>query len=81
MPDWAKLPLVAILPFSLTVKLGVPLDWIESKVLGEPTLVSLITIAVAVPWLVMVKLEGWAVLARVKVMLRLLVVVISLPPL
>ena len=73
--------MVEISPFSLTLKLTVPSDWRERRVLVTEFLVSLITKAVASPWLLMVKLESFAVSARLKTMLLLLVVVISLPPL
>lgn len=43
------LPEVESTPFSLIVSLGEPPDWISSKVLVAPALVSLITTAVAVP--------------------------------
>ena len=72
--------MVATAPVSSTVKLGVPLDWRESKVLVA-ALVSLMTNAVAVPWLVMLKLESVVVSASVKEIFLLSVVVIVFPPL
>ena len=79
VPDWVIEPLVLTLPFSSTVKLGVPFDCKERRVLLAE-LVSLITRAVAVPWLVMLKLESVAVSAKVNEMFLLSVVVIVLPP-
>ena len=72
--------MVAISPFSLTAKLTVPFDWRERRVLVTELFVSLITKAVAPPWLLMVKLESVAVSARLKTMFLLSEVVISLPP-
>jgi hypothetical protein len=79
-PDWEKLPLVAISPFSLTLKLTVPSDWRERRVLVAEVFVSLITKAVAVPWLLIVKLESVAVSARLKTIFLLSAVVMELPP-
>jgi len=73
--------LVVILPDSSTAKFWVPLDWRAIRVLVA-ALVSLMTKAVAVPWLFTVKLDGVAVAARLKMMLPLVSeVVILLPPL
>ena len=86
------MPLVARAPVSSTVKLGVPLDWRERRVLVA-ALVSLTTIAVPVPALVSAKPVALPLLARVnevgvarpdakvKAILLPVVVVMVLPPL
>jgi len=73
------LPLVTTVPSAVTEKLVTPFDWSARRVLaGE--LVSLITRAVAVPSLLIVKLEGVEVAARLKTMFLLSAVVMVLPP-
>ena len=80
----APVPVVTILPdvdrvpFSLMVNVST-LPYLTAKEVFIPTFVSSITNAVAVPSLVMLKLESLAVSARVNPMLRASVVVMVLP--
>ena len=78
VPVVTILPGVINVPVSLIVRVSTPPDWIANKVFVA-AFMSLITTAVAVPWLVIVKFASVAVSDRTKEMFLASVVVMVLP--